>query len=354
MGLEKLGFSVWFQDLFVKEMNKKAGTPARITAVDRDSFLIRNENGELRAELAGSFLFNVDSGMDMPCVGDWVIAQTYDDNTFAIIVDLFPRRTYLRRKSSGKSIDYQAIAANIDTAFIVQACDANLNIHRFERYLVMVNDGQVKPVILLTKSDLVNTVDLDRMVELIRKANIQCPVLCISNRTGVGLKELHEYLEPGKTYCLLGSSGVGKTTLLNHLLGEDVFDTREVRPYDSKGRHTTSRRQLTLLDNGAMLIDTPGMRELGTIGMAGGIDQSFAEAAELALECRFTDCSHTIENGCALLAALEDGRLSQERYNSYMQLDGESAFHEMTYLEKRKKDKDFGRFIKTVKKQMKK
>lgn len=354
MELEKLGFSTWFQDYFAKEMNKKAGSPARITAVDRESYLIRNENHELRAELAGNLLFDVNSSMDLPCVGDWVIAQTYDDDTFAIISDVFPRKTVLRRKSSGRSVDYQAIAANIDTAFIVQTCDANLNIHRFERYLVMVNDGHVKPVILLTKSDLVNINEMNQMVELVHRANIQCPVLPISNKTGAGLDELHEYLEAGKTYCLLGSSGVGKTTLLNHLLGEDVFDTREVRPYDGKGRHTTSRRQLTLLDNGAMLIDTPGMRELGTIGMAGGIDQSFAEAAELALECRFTNCSHTREEGCALLAALEDGRLSRERYDSFMKLGSESSFHEMTYLEKRRKDKDFGRYIKQVKKQQKK
>ncbi len=354
MELEKLGFSNWFQDLYVNEMNKKTGTPARVTAVDRDSFLIRNEDSELRAELAGNFLFNVDSGMDMPCVGDWVIAQTYDDDSFAVIGELFPRKTFIRRKSSGKSVGYQPIAANIDTAFIVQSCDANFNIHRLERYLVMVNDGHVNPVILLTKSDLGDPAGLDRMVNLIRKANIQCPVIPISSLTGAGMNALFDMLEAVKTYCLLGSSGVGKTTLLNHLLGHNVYDTREVRAYDGKGRHTTTRRQLTLLENGAMLIDTPGMRELGTIGMSDGIDQSFSDVAELALNCRFSDCTHMVEDGCALLAALEDGRLSRERYDSYLKLGAESAFHEMTYLEKRQKDKDFGRFIKNVKKQLKK
>ncbi len=256
MELEKLGFDDWFREK-LPQMKRTDCSTARVTAVDRDSFLIRNETGEIRAELAGNFLFNAESEMDMPCVGDWVSVQYYDDGIFAIIHELFPRKSLLRRKTSGKLINYQVIAANIDTAFILQSCDLNFNIHRLERYLVMVNDGRVKPNLLLTKCDLVDTGELDRLISVVRKAHINCAILPISNKMGTGLSELGQMMEAGKTYCLLGSSGVGKTTTLNQLIGQDQFGTQEVRLFDGKGRHTTTRRQLIVLGQGAMVIDTP-------------------------------------------------------------------------------------------------
>lgn len=353
MELEQLGFDDWFKEA-ISGLKHPGCSPARVTAVDRESYLIRNVEKELRAELAGNLLYNTEAGSDLPGVGDWVNAQFYDGDTFAIIHEVFPRKSLLRRKSSGRTVNYQVIAANVDTAFILQSCDANFNIHRLERYLVMAVDGRVRPVLVFTKKDLASPADLARMEADVRKAGIEYPIIFISSRVDDGLDALKPVMEPGKTFCLLGSSGVGKTTLLNRLVGQDLFDTQDVREFDGKGRHTTTRRQLTMLDWGAMLIDTPGMRELGTIGMGDGIDGNFADAAELARECRFTDCSHTTEDGCALLAALENGRLSRDRYDSYMGLMSESNFHEMTYLEKRKKDKDFGRFVKTVKKQLKK
>jgi ribosome biogenesis GTPase len=353
MELEALGFDEWYR---AKQTQGRSPdwTPARVTAVDRDSYLIRNGDGEVRAELAGNFMFNAETEMDLPCVGDWVYVQYYDAETFAIIHDLFSRKTLLRRKMSGKAIDYQMIAANIDAAFILQSCDANFNIHRLERYLVMVNDGHIEPRLILTKCDLVDAQELQRLVSVVREARIDCPILPISNRTGTGLEELRGMLEEGKTYCLLGSSGVGKTTTVNQLIGQALFDTQAVRDYDGKGRHTTARRQLTVLEQGAMLIDTPGMRELGTIGMSSGIDQSFIDIAEMSTGCRFRDCSHTTEDGCALLKAVQDGQLSKARYDSYLKLISESDYHEMSYAEKRKKDKDFGKFIKTVSKQIRK
>jgi ribosome biogenesis GTPase len=353
MNLKQLGFDDWFEEKQTRLLRSDC-RPARISAVDRDSYLIRNESGEVRAELTGKFLFNANSGMEMPCVGDWVSVMYCNEGTFAVINDLLPRKTFLRRKTSGRAIDIQIIAANIDTAFILQSCDANFNIHRLERYLVMVNDGRIKPHLLLTKCDLMNASELDHLVSAVRQAHIDCPIHSISNRSGAGIAELRQMLEAGKTYCLLGSSGVGKTTTLNQLIGHEQFDTREVRDYDGKGRHTTTRRQLILMEQGAMVIDTPGMRELGTIGMGEGVDQSFLDITDLSSDCRFADCSHTSEEGCALLAALRDGRLSQERYDSYLKLSSESDFHEMSYVERRKKDKDFGRFIKTAKKQIRK
>jgi ribosome biogenesis GTPase / thiamine phosphate phosphatase len=353
MELDALGFDEWYRGKLTLAKNPD-WTPARVTAVDRDSYLIRNGDSDVRSELAGNFLFNAQSGMDMPCVGDWVFAQFYDNGTFAVIYDLFPRKSLLRRKMSGKTIDYQVIAANIDVAFILQSCDANFNIHRLERYLVMVNDGNIQPWLVLTKCDLVVPQELQRLIAVVREARIDCPIIPISNSTGFGLDELREMLEGGKTYCLLGSSGVGKTSTINKLIGQAVFDTQTVRDFDGKGRHTTTRRQLIVLEQGALLIDTPGMRELGTIGMSSGIDQSFIDIAEMSMGCRFSDCTHTTEDGCALLAAVRDGILNKGRYDSYMKLMGESEYHEMSYVEKRRKDKEFGKFIKTVSKQIRK
>jgi ribosome biogenesis GTPase / thiamine phosphate phosphatase len=350
MELEKLGFDDWYRGK-LSQSKRPDCSPARVTAVDRDSYLIRNETDEIRAELAGNFLFTAESGSDLPCVGDWVLVQYYDAGTFAIIHDVFPRKSLLQRKTSGKQIDYQVIAANIDVAFILQSCDTNFNIHRLERYLVMVNDGHVEPRILLTKCDLLNTEELNHLISVVRNAHIDCSILPISNKSGIGIDELWKMLETGKTYCLLGSSGVGKSTTLNQLIGKDFFDTQDVREFDGKGRHTTSRRQLIVLDQGAMVIDTPGMRELGTIGMGNGIDQSFADISDMAKDCRFADCTHTIEEGCSILSAMEDGVLTKDRYESYIKLMKESEFHEMSYSEKRKKDKNFGRYIKSVMKQ---
>jgi ribosome biogenesis GTPase len=287
-------------------------------------------------------------------VGDWAFVQYYNDGTLAVIHDLFPRKSFLRRKSAGKIVDYQMIASNIDTAFIMQSCDFNFNLRRMERYLVMVNEGHVEPIILLSKSDLVSTEDLEKRISQIRQARIGARVIAFSNKTAIGLETVQRVLEKGKTYCLLGSSGVGKTTLLNHLLGREVFETNPVREKDSRGRHTTARRQLTVLDNGALLIDTPGMRELGMIAVGASIDDSFSDIHELSKDCRFNDCTHTMEVGCAILMAVQSRELSEERYQSYMKLMKESEFHQMSYIERRKKDRQFGRMIKTAMKQIRK
>jgi len=292
--------------------------------------------------------------MDYPCVGDWAFVQYHNSDTFAIIHGLFPRKSFLRRKTPGKKIDYQAIAANIDVALIVQSCDFNFNLRRLERYLVMINEGQIEPILLLTKSDLVSPENLEQMILEVRQSNIHCRVIALSNITGSGLDQVRQLLETGRTYCLLGSSGVGKTTLLNHLVGRDLFETNTVRAKDGKGRHTTARRQLTVLDQGAMLIDTPGMRELGNIGVSTAIDETFTDIQELSKNCRFTDCTHTTETGCSLLMAIENGELSEERYRSYLKLLKESEYHQMSYVEKRKKDRKFGQFIKSAMKQYKK
>jgi ribosome biogenesis GTPase len=353
MELRTLGFDQWFQDKISDAMRPDCNV-ARVTAVHKDSYLVRNENSEVFAELAGSFVYSAESSIDLPSVGDWALVQYHNAGTFAIIHGLLPRKSFLRRKTPGKKIDYQMIAVNIDIALIVQACDFDFNLRRLERYLVMINEGHIEPILLLTKSDLVSPEKLEQKISEVRQANIKCKVLSLSNVTGFGVDQVRQLLERGKTYCLVGSSGVGKTTLLNNIVGRDLFETNTVRARDGKGRHTTAQRQLIVLDNGVMLIDTPGMRELGNIGVSSGLEESFADIWNLSKNCRFSNCTHTQEVGCALLNAVENGTLHTDRYQSYLKLVKESEYNELSYIERRKKEKKFGQFIKTAMKHLKK
>ncbi len=353
MELSELGFNEWFVQ-GLNESGKTGYSLARITSVNKDTYLVRNGDGEVLSELAGEFMFSAESRLQYPAVGDWAFVQYYNANTLAIIYDLLPRKTILRRKTAGKKIDYQMIASNIDVALIVQSCDFNFNIRRLERYLVMVNDGHINPVILLSKSDLVSQKDLERKISAIRDRSIKCEIIAYSIITGSGLPQIQQVLKSGMTYCLLGSSGVGKTTLLNHLTGRDAFKINLVREKDGKGRHTTARRQLVVLDQGAMLIDTPGMRELGNIGVRSGIEESFSDIIELSRNCRFKDCTHTHEVGCSVLRAIQSGSLNEAHYQDYLKLEKESEHYQLSYLEKRRKDKKFGQFIKSAQKQNKK
>ncbi|MCG6970219.1 MAG: ribosome small subunit-dependent GTPase A [Gammaproteobacteria bacterium] len=345
--LESLGYSHWFKDRVDAEKSS-IHEVARVVSVHKDSYVITKGFGEVFAELSGHLSYTAHSVSDLPTTGDWVYADFYDDDTHAIIHEVIPRRTLLKRKTSGKLVDFQLIAANIDVAFIIQSVDHNFNLRRLERYLVMANEGGISPVVLLSKSDLIPQHELNEIKKSVLSIAPQISVIAFSNLSGENIEDIKNSLSPGHTYCLLGSSGVGKTTLLNSILGSDRFATQSVSRKENKGRHTTTSRELIQLENGAMLIDTPGMRELGNIAVDAGIDDTFTEISELSRNCKFSNCSHTNEKGCAILAAISEGKLSEKRYKNYIKMKNESAFNKMSYAEKRKKDKDFGKLIKST------
>jgi len=331
------------QESWVKQVTEPVG---RIVAVDRDAYRIRSDGVETPAVLSGRFRFTVESSPELPCVGDWVDIE-HADPELAIIHGVLPRKSYLRRKAPGRTMDFQMIAANIDVAFIVQSCQYDFNVRRLERYLVVCREGGIEPVIILSKTDLVSTLETESLVAAIRAAGIDERIVALSTASGDGLDAFHALLEPGKAYCLIGSSGVGKSTLINRLLGREALDTRAVS-VTGEGTHATSRRQLLVLSDGVMLIDTPGMRELGLLGMSEGLDASFSDIDELSRACRFSNCTHGREPGCAVRAAIEDGRLTEERYQGYLKLRKETEHHDASYVERRKKDKEFGRLVKSA------
>jgi ribosome biogenesis GTPase / thiamine phosphate phosphatase len=324
------------------------GEAALVMTVDRSRYVVSTQGVERLAELSGKFIFDAASRLDWPSTGDWVCV-TFQEDGLGTIQSVMPRRSWLRRKTAGRGVEYQQIAANIDTAFIVQSCQKDFNVARLERFLVVVAEGHVLPHILLTKTDLVSAEDLAGRIAEIRAAGITAEVTALSNKTRDGVEAVRALMQPGMTYVLLGSSGVGKTTLINTLIGNSNLATGDVSG-SGEGRHTTTRRQIITLPNGALLLDMPGMRELGLIGATEGIEDSFADIIELEQSCRFSNCTHVKEPGCAVRKAIADTALTEERLEHFFKLKRESGSNDQSYAERRKKDRNFGKMVKHKKK----
>lgn len=352
--LETLGWTAYFQHHFSLLQNP-GFEPGRVAVENKNSYLIYAQSGEYPAEVSGKLLFSTDSPADLPKVGDWVAATILEQEGKAIIHQVLPRKSYFSRKTAGRRMDEQVIAANIDTLLIMQGLDHDYNPRRLERYLVMAYESSASPVILLNKSDVGDNVA--QKVAEVEALAPGVPVLALSAKTSDGLAPLLQLIQPGQTFAFIGSSGVGKSTLINRLLGSEVLKTGEVRLDDARGRHTTTRRELLLLPQGGLLIDTPGMRELQLWSADEGLSDTFTDIDRLASLCHFTDCTHTSEIKCAVVAALQAGELDPERYHSYLKLQKELAHLEESagnakngYLVRKQRDKVIRRAQRAYKK----
>lgn len=299
--------------------------PARVTLQLKGFWEVTTPDTARLAECTGKFLNETTGISAMPAVGDWVVIEPLPgDDTRALIHAVLPRRTKFSRKAAGEQQIEQVVAANVDTVFLVSSLDANFNLRRIERYLAAARSSGAQPVIVLNKSDLTREAAALR-AEVAAIAR-DVPIVVTSALKRGGVKPLHAWLKPRTTVAFLGSSGVGKSTLINELVGEEVLFTQEVRDIDGKGRHTTTQRELILSPDGVLIIDTPGMRELQPWQADEAVDDVFADIRQLTLRCKFTDCSHTTEPGCAVAAGLADGSLDLSRWNSYQRLRRETAF----------------------------
>ena len=349
--LTALGWSEFFERTFqvYRERGQSAG---RVVLEERGAYRLYTENGELTARIRGKLRFDSESAADFPAVGDWVSFATRERDGLAQIHAVLPRRSKFSRKAAGSNSEEQVVAANIDTVFLVQGLDHDFNLRRLERYLVAAYESNAAPVVILSKADICE--DVEQKLSAAESVAPGTPVHAISPVTGFGLEALDQYIQPGVTVAFLGSSGVGKSTLINRIVGEEVQKTAEVREHDSRGRHTTTHRELLVLNTGGLLIDTPGMRELQLWDAGGSLGDAFSDVESISASCYFTNCRHKNEPGCAVKEALADGSLDAARYESYEKLEREleyldSRMDERLNLKRKNREKKLHRAYRMIK-----
>ena len=324
MGLADMGWDETAAKSFEAFAATPGVEPARVVIEFNHIYRIWAGDGELEAIASGRLKHQAASRSALPAVGDWVVIRRRRDDTRAAIIAVLPRRSWFSRKMAGAVTDEQVVAANVDVVFIVMALDGDFNLRRLERYLLLARESGASPVVLLTKPDLAP--NLDAQATEVRSVTAELPVHVVSPKRNEGLDRIAAYLTAGRTGALLGSSGVGKSTIINRLVGQDVQKTREVRSADSRGRHTTIHRELVVLPNGGLMIDTPGMRELQLWDVGDAVRETFDDIETLAAGCHFTDCQHRGEPRCAVKDAVAEGRIDAARLESYLRLQDELAF----------------------------
>jgi ribosome biogenesis GTPase len=321
--------------------------PARVVAEDRGSYQVLAASGELRAAVSGRFRFDADNDpAAFPAVGDWVAVEGGMSGE-TVIHAVLPRRSALVRQASGKRTEAQVVGANLDVVFVVASLNGDLNLRRLERYVAAAWESGAEPIVLLSKADL--GTGIDEVLFAVGGVAAGATTLVVSSFDGRGVDEVRERIGPGRTVAFVGSSGVGKSTLLNKLAGEDRALVRDIREDDARGRHTTTRRELHLLPGGGLVLDTPGMRELA-LWDTDGLEQTFTDVDEIVARCRFGNCRHNGEPGCAIAAALADGSLAVDRHDSWQKLQRETAHHErrvdaLARAEERRKWKAIGKSV---------
>ncbi|MBP9749241.1 MAG: ribosome small subunit-dependent GTPase A [Candidatus Pacebacteria bacterium] len=352
---EDLGYTNFFE---MGRMESGLGmySVARVISESRGGYRVKNEQGEYIGRVTGKHVFEATSREAYPAVGDWVAVSEPKDG-HVLIHGILPRmsmlkRTYGEKNRKGEKDKTQIIAANIDVAFVIESVDRDYNLNRFERYFAIAHNSGVRPAIILNKVDLLSAEHLDeRLVEL-RARFPDVDILTTSTVRMGGLDTLTAYLHTGKTYCFLGSSGVGKSSLINALLGEAVTKTGAIGTHSGRGKHVTTARHMYFLKHGGIVIDNPGVREVGMADVKHGIDTFFEDITARAIDCAYSDCSHTHEPNCAVVQAVNMGTLSREKYNNYVSLKKETAYAEMNDLQKKDKDRQFGKFLKKAKKEL--